>query len=220
MSQAVDYPTKVQGKPNPEGVLTGAGLLAEWRSPLIREASTGDPAALSTLLEQARLLVYGWALQKTDDPDDAEDVTQIVLLRLWSSISSFRGESKLSSWLYRITANEVLALRRKERRWSCSVGVHKLEEGAASSIPSEPERIHLVQACGVVRNVACALPPLQLAAFRLVDLDGLRPCEAARALGRTQANIRSSLCRARQKIRELVQEAQGELAEDLLSVEV
>jgi len=113
--------------------------------------------------------------------------------------------------------NEVVALRRKERHWGRSVSVQYLGGGPGGPIPLETERILHVQACGLVRNVACALPPLQLATFRLVDLDGLRPCEAARALGKTQANIRSSLSRARQRVRELVQEARAELAEDLLS---
>jgi RNA polymerase sigma-70 factor (ECF subfamily) len=180
-------------------------------------ASNGEPAALAILLEEARPVVYGWAVQRVEDPDDAEDVTQLVLFRLWRGISAFRGESRLSSWLFRITANESSALHRDERRRSRFVGVQSPGVGAERSNPSELERIHLRQACGKIRSVACALPPLQLAAFRLVDLDGLRPCEAARALGRSQANIRSSLCRARKRIRELVEQAGEGLAEDLVS---
>ena len=206
----------------PEGETTapacGPGLLPDQRFPLVWNASAGDREAFSILLERARPVVYAWALQKTGDPDDAEDISQIVLLRIWSGISSFRGGSKLSSWVYRITANEAVAFhRKKKRRRDLSAGFLYQGGDLGTALPSETERILHVQACGLVRDVACALPPLQLATFRLVDLDGLRPCEAARALGKTQANIRSSLSRARQRVRELVQEARAELAEDLLS---
>lgn len=138
---------------------SGPGPLPAPRSPLVWEASTGDPEALSALLERARPVVYEWAFQKTGDPDDAEDISQIVLFRLWRGLSSFRGESKLSSWLYRITVNEVAALRRKERHSGRSVSVQHLGGGPGGPIPLETERILHVQACGLVRNVACALPP-------------------------------------------------------------
>jgi RNA polymerase sigma-70 factor (ECF subfamily) len=220
MREAGEGPTGVEG-----GSIGGSGpiranLLGQRRSPLIRKASHGEPAALSLLLEEARPLVFAWAVQRVDDPDDAEDVTQRVLLRLWKGISAFRGESRLSSWLFRITANESSALHRDERRRSRFLGVQSPGVGAERSNLSELERIHLLQACGKVRSVACALPPLQLAAFRLVDLDGLTPCEAAKALGRSQANIRSSLCRARQRIRELVEDAGGGPPQDLDSTRV
>ncbi len=197
-----------------DGSLAWATPLLETHSPLISDAVAGDTEALSALLTYARPVVYQWALYKTQDPDDAEDVTQDVLLRVHKGISSFRGQSKLSSWLYRITANESVVLMRKESRRGQSMGLSALDWYGVVSDPSQNERIHNAQTCGLVRNVACALPPLQLAAFRLVDLDGLRPCEAAEVLGRTQTTVRSSLCRARKRIRELVQQARAELSED------
>ena len=190
--------------------------LLETEGPLISDAVAGDTEALSALLTLARPVVYQWALHRTKDPDDAEDVTQDVLLRVCKGIRSFRGESKLSSWLYRITANESVVLMRKESRRGQSMGLSALDWYGVVSDPSPNERIHNARACGMVRDVACALPPLQLASFRLVDLDGMRPCEAARALGLTQANVRSSLCRARRRIRELVQRARQELVEDYI----
>ena len=198
-----------------DGSLAWATPLLEKRSPLISDAVAGDTEALSALLTHARPMVYQWALFKTKDPDDAEDVTQDVLLRVCKGIRSFRGESKLSSWLYRITANESVVLMRKEARRGSFTDLKVLDERMAVYDPPQPDRIHNAQECGVVRNVACALPPLQLAAFRLVDLDGLRPCEAAEVLGRTQTTVRSSLCRARKRIRELVLQARRDLVADL-----
>jgi RNA polymerase sigma-70 factor (ECF subfamily) len=178
----------------------------------LSKGPSGDAEALAALLARARPVVYRWAFSRLEDSDDAEDVTQAVLCRVWSGISSFRGDSKFSSWLYRITANEVgVHWRREARRQLNSDIVGAVVHGTPTQ-PRGPEQIEDAELCGLVRSVACALPALQLAAFRLVDLDGLRPCEAAGLLGRSQTNVRSSLCRARQRIRELVSRAGQDLA--------
>ncbi len=216
VNDVAEAKTREHGRLQSEGEFAWAVLLSEKRSPLVMEAAGGNAEALTTLLETARPLIYRWALQKTSDPDVAEDVAQVVLLRVCKGISSFRSESKLSSWLYRITTNEVLALGRRESRLRHFLGIRMAGEELAETVPPEADRMDSDVACGVIRDVACALPPLQLSAFRLVDLHGLRPCEAARALGKTDTNIRSSLCRARKKIRELVRQARRALSEDLV----
>ena len=192
-------------------ILDASHTIREQHSPLVGEASKGNAEALTALLESARPIVYRWAALRTRDLDDAEDVTQLVLLRLFSGLPTFRGESRLSSWLYRVTLNEISGFFRKQAReqaqarmW-CQAELHDL------TTCCDPDRIDHQRAAGMVRDAASTLPPLQQAAFRLVDLDGLRPCEAARELGKTQSSIRSSLCRARKKIRELVKECRQEL---------
>jgi RNA polymerase sigma-70 factor (ECF subfamily) len=193
---------------------SGAALIRERRSPLITQATQGNPEALSLLLETARPVIYRWALSRTHDVDDAEDVTQLVLLRLYTRLPTFRGESRLSSWLFRVTANEISGFCRKRarerdhaRRWT------EAEFGTRVTRP-DTDRLDREKAAGAVRDAADSLPPLQQAAFRMVDLDGMRPCEAARELGKTQTTVRSSLCRGRRKIRELVEECRRGLVQD------
>ncbi len=192
-------------------------LIRERQSPLIADAAKGDSEALSVLLESARPLVHEWATLRTQDQDDAEDVTQMVLLKLYTRLPVFRAEAKLSSWLYRVTLNEVRGLFRKRARERMKILLWSESETQDLSTNSDPDRIDQQRAASVVQEAASTLPPLQLATFRLVDLDGLRPCEAAKALGKTETNIRSSLCRARKKIRKLVRQAQRALSEDMIS---
>lgn len=186
-------------------------LIREQHSPLIIQAAAGDPEALSALLESARPMVHQWATLRTQDPDDAEDVTQMVLLKLCAGLPAFRGESRLSSWLYRVTMNETSGFCRKRTQERVQARVWMETRHYSFSTNSDSNQVDRQRVAGTIRNVACALPPLQMAAFRLIDLDGMRPCEAARELGKSQANIRSSLCRARKRIRELVPQAQHEL---------
>ena len=192
--------------PDPSGPLYDRG------SPLVAEAAGGNQEALSSLLEMARPLVLRWASAWTRDPDDAEDVTQLVLLRLYSRISGFRGDSCLSSWLYRVTVNEAFGFSRKRSRVRTQTLTWKEPGAHESTSRQDTDSIDRRRLASAVTDAASALPHLQKAAFQLIDLDGYRPCEAAIELGRTQTTIRSTLCRARKKIRELVEECHRELA--------
>lgn len=194
--------------PDPSGPLHVRG------SPLVAEAVGGDPVAISTLLEMARPVVLRWASTRTRDQDDAEDVTQLVLLRLYSGISSFRGDSCLSSWLYRVTVNEASGFSRKRTRDQTQARMWKELGIQDLTLRQDTDCIDRERLALAVKEAASGLPHLQKATFQLVDLDGYRPCEAAMELGRTQTTIRSCLCRARKKIRELVKECRRELAKD------
>lgn len=191
--------------------------LIPTHSPLISQAVAGDEDALSSLLQAARGLVFEWVTCRTRDLDDAEDITQGVLLRVLTGLPSFRGESRLSSWLYRITAREIAGFFRKKAREASMAQAWGAEAMHASCSHGIPDRLDWVEFTGAVRDVACALPPSQMEVFRLVDLDGLRPCEAARLLRRTQNGVRSSLCRARRRVRDLVLDSRHQLATELRS---
>lgn len=188
--------------------------LQERRSPLIANAVGGDPEALSSLLEIARPVVLQWASTRTRDPDDAEDVTQLVLLRLYSKLSTFRGDSSLSSWLYRVTVNEASGFGRRKSRHQAQADRWKEAGGQDRATEMESDRIDNRRMADVVLEAASDLPYLQQTGFQLIDVGGYRPCEAARELGRTQTTIRSTLCRARKKIRELVEECHKDLARE------
>ena len=177
-------------------------------------AMDGDRESLSALLEQVRPMVLRWATTKTLDPDDAEDVTQNVLLKVATKIHTFRHDSHLSSWLYRITTNEATGFHRKRVRETERGKLFAELYAGDPSLQPELLRIDEQRAVDAVLRVACTLPQLQLSSFRLIDLDGLRPAEAAGRLGKSQGNIRSSLCRARKKIRYLVLQARSELVEE------
>ena len=192
------------------GISAEAGHLRERQSPIISQAAMGNHQALSTLLKSARPSIYQWAESRTHDPDDAEDITQIVLLRLIQNLPKFRGDSSLSSWLYRITLHEVSGLFKSRCRQRDLARAWPGEDRATVSPPFDPECIDHERTVGMVQEAASALPTLQQAAFRLVDLGGFKPCEAAKELGKAQVNIRSSLCRARKKIRELLEECSAE----------
>ena len=81
---------------------------------LIERARNGDKAAFKELVVKHKKNVYYLAYDLTRCREDAEDVSQDVFVKVYNSLKKFRGDSKFSSWLYRITVNTCYSLKRKK----------------------------------------------------------------------------------------------------------
>jgi RNA polymerase sigma factor (sigma-70 family) len=79
---------------------------------LISQAKEGSKIALETLIKKHQHYVYNVALKMTLSPFDAEDVTQEVLIKVITNLAQFKGESNFRTWLYRITFNHFLKMKR------------------------------------------------------------------------------------------------------------
>lgn len=82
---------------------------------LVSRSARGDVEAFRKLVEKHSSLVYRVALRMLG-PEEAQDASQDVWVRVWKNIKQFRGESAFSTWLYRITVNACLNTRRREIR--------------------------------------------------------------------------------------------------------
>jgi RNA polymerase sigma factor (sigma-70 family) len=80
---------------------------------LVRRAKNGDRDALERLVLRHQAWIYNIAVRMVFQPQDAEEVTQEVLIKAVTRLSTFQGESKFRTWLYRITANHVLNMKRR-----------------------------------------------------------------------------------------------------------
>lgn len=80
---------------------------------LVRQAKNGDRDAVEKLILRHQAWIYNIAVRMVFQPQDAEEVTQEVLIKAVTRLSTFQGESKFRTWLYRITVNHVLNMRRR-----------------------------------------------------------------------------------------------------------
>ena len=80
---------------------------------LAQRATSGDRTALEKLVLRHQAWIYNIAVRMVFQPHDAEEVTQEVLVKVITQLSSFKGESQFRTWLYRIVANHVLNMKRR-----------------------------------------------------------------------------------------------------------
>src|SRR5262252_6851213 len=80
---------------------------------LVEKAKSGDRAALEKLVLRHQAWIYNIAIRMVFHPQDAEEVTQEVLVKAVTKISTFKGKSQFRTWLYRIATNHVLNMKRR-----------------------------------------------------------------------------------------------------------
>jgi len=162
---------------------------------LIHRAQQGDRAAFEVLYRAHVGRVYALCLRLTADAAQAEERTQDAFVRAWERLATFRGESAFSSWLYRLTVNEVLLGRRAERRREQRIVT--TDDPAALERPRAEAGIAL----DLERAVA-ALPPGAREVFVLHDVEGYRHEEIAELTGIAVGTSKAQLFRARRLLRE------------------
>src|SRR5438105_9669930 len=110
--------------------------MAEPSAVLVQRAQAGDRDALSALVQSQQTYVYSIAMSLMHNPADASDMTQEAFVRLLRSLHTYRGETKFTTWLYRLVTNICLdGLRRRGRP------VESLDEPAGDDAPSAGERL-------------------------------------------------------------------------------
>ena len=169
---------------------------------LAEKAGKGEREALERLAGALRPLVCRWALVITGDPDDAEDVAQVVLMKTLGSLERFDRRSKFTSWVYRITRNASLDHQRRKRR-----DLRLMDRLAAPAALEAPpmedplDEIEMKRTLQLIRALLGKLSTRQREVFDLVDLQGLKPAEAARLLEMNPNTLRVQLLRARRTMR-------------------
>ena len=170
---------------------------------LAQRAAGGDMQAFEELFRQHRRLVYGLTLRMTQDVAEAEDVTQEVFVLLFRKIGGFRGEANFTTWLHRLTVNQVLMRFRKNKSRREEALEDEDLQPHESARPPSPKAAQLIDRITLESAIA-KLPPGYRAAFILHDVEGYEHEEVARILGCAVGTSKSQLHKARTKLRKLL----------------
>lgn len=174
---------------------------------LLKHAQAGDMAAVETLLEQQQNRVYALCLRMmSGSRQDALDMAQEALLRVYRSLGSYKGEAGFSTWVYRLTANVCIdELRRRKRNSTVSMDVLR-ENGfePPDKAPSPEQAAVLSEDSEELARAISLLPEDQRAAVLLRDVHGLSYEQVASALEVNMNTAKSRISRGRQKTRELL----------------
>lgn len=172
---------------------------------LIQRIAAGNHPAFKTLVDRYQALVINTCYSILGNRQDAEDVAQEVFIKVYQEAKGFRGESKISTWLYRIAVNLSLNLRRK-RKWDRFLDVFAFwkqqEEKAVYHFEAEakarPDRVMESEERKKILNQALdALPERQRVAITLHKYQGLSYQEIAEVLGTSLAAVESLIHRAK-----------------------
>jgi len=172
---------------------------------LAQQAAAGDMPAFEELYSRHNRRVYSLCLRMTQNVAEAEDLAQEVFIQLFRKIGSFRGESAFTTWLHRLTVNQVLMHFRKR-------GVRSEQTTDDGDVPVQivqgtenPNRMPVVDRIALDKAIA-QLPPGYRTVFILHDIEGHEHEEIARILGCSVGTSKSQLHKARMKLRTLLRQ--------------
>ena len=174
---------------------------------LIVQLQQGDEAAFKKLVDEWQHMVYNTVLGIVQNADDADDITQEVFIQVYRSVSSFKGDSKFSTWLYRITVGKALDHEKKKKRQKRFGFVQRLFGGDGE------EQIHAVEfdhpgvqmekkeRANELFNALKQIPDKQRIAFTLHKLEGQSYQEIAEIMNTSLYAVESLMSRAKTNLK-------------------
>jgi RNA polymerase sigma-70 factor (ECF subfamily) len=170
---------------------------------LCRLASQGDISAFEIIYERYHRRTYSLTLRMTGSQTEAEDLTQEVFIQLFRKIGSFRGDSAFSTWLHRLTVNQVLMhFRRRSYKNEKTSEDGEMPEQTVHGT-SNPNKMPVVDRIALKKAIT-ELPNGYKSVFLLHDVEGFEHEEVARRLGISVGTSKSQLHKARLKLRALL----------------
>ena len=170
---------------------------------LCQMAAAGNIAAFELIYQRYHRRTYSLTLRMTSSQTEAEDLTQEVFIQLFRKVGSFRGDSAFSTWLHRLTVNQVLMhfRRRSVKNEKTSEDGEMPEQTVAGS--ANPGKMQVVDRIAL-KNAISELPNGYRNVFVLHDVEGYEHEEVARLLKISVGTSKSQLHKARLKLRGLL----------------
>lgn len=188
--------------------LSDEATIAESQAQFVHSLQAGDEKAFERLVTQYERPIVRFLYRYLGNSEEAKEICQEVFIKVFRGISSFQNQCSLKTWIYRITLNTVL---NEKRRWyqrlkDRFVGLETVTRTHWDSIPDPELSLTMSERC---RQVTMALKKLRAdhrAILVLRDLEGLRYQEIADALGLALGTVKSRLARARQEMKDAIQD--------------
>ncbi len=188
---------------SPDGPMVDA---AQWRE--IRAAASGDGEAFGRLVQSHQQVIAHYMWRFTRNRGEWEELVQDVFVEAYFSLKSFRGRAPLAHWLKKIATRVGYRYWkwRKQRRAEGSVPIQPWDAAA----PAAPDMIEVQQAGAAVHAMLAKLAPRDRLVLTLFYLEGCAVAEIARLTGWSQTMVKVQAFRARNRLKRLLAQAEGE----------
>lgn len=184
--------------------------MIESENDLTELLKEGDESAFRTLVEQNQDRVYNTCLGLVRNEEEADDLAQEVFIEVFRSIHTFRGEAKLTTWIYRIAVTktlEHLRSRKRKKRFAILKSLIYSNDETEMEIPDYVHpgiQLENKERASVLMKAVDRLPENQKTAFTLNKIEGLSYDEIAEIMGKSVSSVESLLHRARLKLQEFL----------------
>ncbi len=193
--------------------------MAEPSGECVRRAQAGDPAALTELIQSQQHYVYSIAMSVLHQPEDAADLTQEAFVRLMRVLPQYNGESRFTTWLYRMVVNLGRdELRRRGRQVPLAAPVDPGDEDAVDPLASvaaddrwgDPVRaLSDTELQGAVRQALAQIEPQYRMALTLFYFDDMKYTDIAEVLDLPLNTVKSHIRRGKERLAVLLAEYEG-----------
>lgn len=173
---------------------------------LIQEINNGNKDAFKEFVDIHKKFVLNTCYKFVNNTDDANDIAQEVFIEAYKTIGKFRGDSKISTWLYRISTNRSLNFLRDNKKYNTPESYSR-DPGYINNISSDsdPEQNTLNNERAEILNKAInALPDMQKAVFILNKKEELSSAEISKIYGVSVKAVESLISRAKKNLQKLL----------------
>lgn len=175
-------------------------MLTNKEKELIKEISNGNTVAFSGLVDNYKDLVYTLSIRMLGNREDAEEVSQDVFIKVFTSLRNFKGDSKLSTWIYRIAYNACLDRLKKNKKERVRVEVDHLKSVAFSVMDNALDTMVLEERTVLINSCLAKLPMEDATILTLFYFEEKNLLEMEKILDLSANTIKVRLFRARKKL--------------------
>jgi RNA polymerase sigma-70 factor (ECF subfamily) len=170
---------------------------------LVSRSARGDEQAFGVLVDRYKGMMYSMAYRLLRDPGRAEDAAQDSFIKAYAALPGFKGQSKFSSWLYRICYNTCISEIRKRKPDV------ELDEAMGVAVEGPAEEFRSRELAAVVQQEVAKLPDDYRAAVTMYHFNGLAYDEIARLTGKPMGTVKAHIHRARSLLKTRLLERVG-----------
>ncbi len=173
---------------------------------LIDAVLAGDTQSFSVLVDRYKDLVFTLALRMIKHREEAEEVSQDTFIKVFRSLNRFKGDSKFSTWIYRVAYNTCLDRLKKHKREQQVVAIDEYTEHQVKTIDNALDAMEKDERKQAIQNCLQLLPSDDSALLTLFYFEELSLEEIADIVGLTANNVKVKLFRSRKKLTSILRD--------------
>ena len=173
---------------------------------LIEALQNGDTKAYAQLVNRYKDLVFTLAIRMLKHREEAEEVAQDTFIKVFKSLSKFKGDSKFSTWIYKVTYNTCLDRLKKQKREQQVVSIDEFNTNQIKSIDNALDKMENEEREKAIQDCIQLLPADDAFLLTLFYFEEQSLEEIAKVIGLTANNVKVKLFRSRKKLTSILKE--------------